>query len=116
MVPVVIGHCLGVVSRLLVPSSLILPSSSSPSSLSPHRHINVLPPPNEHILALRCLLHLPPKTWDQGGKMGEGEMGVVMEGVGSGDAGVRRLVRPFPLLSVDVGCGKVLNVISRKRQ
>lgn len=48
--------------------------------------------------------------------MGEGEMGVVMEGVGSGDASVRRLVRPFPLLSVDVGCGKVLNVISRKRQ
>lgn len=35
-------------------------------------------------------------------------MGVVMEGVGSGDASVRRLVRPFLLLSVDVGCGKVL--------
>lgn len=42
--------------------------------------------------------------------MGEGEMGVVMEGVGSGDASVRRLVRPFLLLSVGV---EKLNVISQ---
>nr|KIR84226.1 hypothetical protein I308_05641 [Cryptococcus tetragattii IND107] len=94
MVPVVIGHCLGVVSRLLVPSSFASSSSSSSSS-SPrrdtHTHTSVLPPPNEHVLALQCLLHLPPKAWDQGGKMGEREMGVVMEGVGSGDASVRRL-------------------------
>ncbi|KJD99639.1 hypothetical protein I311_06774 [Cryptococcus gattii NT-10] len=95
VVPVVIGHCLGVVSRLLVPSSLASSSSSSSSHhgyTHTHTHTNVLPPPNEHVLALRCLLHLPPQTWDQGGKMGEGEMGVVMEGVGSGDASVRRLM------------------------
>ncbi|OXG23626.1 hypothetical protein J008_03696 [Cryptococcus neoformans] len=97
MVPAVIGHCLGVVSRLLIPSSFPSTSSSSSSSTSAHRptrthtFTNILPPPNEHILALRCLLLLPPQTWDRGGKMGEEEMGVVMEGVGSGDASVRRL-------------------------
>lgn len=103
MVPAVIGHCLGVVSRLLVPSSFPSTSSSSstPANKSTHTHTHthtqtsVLPPPNEHVLALRCLLLLPPQTWDRSEKMGEGEMGVVMEGVGSGDTSVRRLVRLF---------------------
>lgn len=99
MVPAVIGHCLGVVSRLLVPSSFPSSSSSSstPANKSTHTHTqtSVLPPPNEHVLALRCLLLLPPQTWDRSEKMGEEEMGVVMEGVGSGDTSVRRLVRLF---------------------
>lgn len=50
--------------------------------------------------------------------MGEEEMGVVMEGVGSGDASVRRLVRPFLSLSMGmwgVGCVKAKCLISRKK-
>ncbi|WVQ81698.1 hypothetical protein IAT38_003823 [Cryptococcus sp. DSM 104549] len=64
----------------------LLRSPTSPgSSNSPPE----LPSPNEHVLALRCLSLLPTASWD--GALGEGEMGVIMEGVNSSDDTIRRL-------------------------
>ncbi|OCF33953.1 hypothetical protein I316_04299 [Kwoniella heveanensis BCC8398] len=74
----VTDHCLRHISRVLL-SDTVPSSSTSPPPL---------PRPNDHILALRCLMNLPRDTWD--GKLGENEMGVIMEGVNSADSAIRR--------------------------
>lgn len=61
--------------------SLLQPTNSSSSTL---------PPPNDHILVLRCLALLPLNTWD--GKLGEEEMGSIMRGLESPDDSVRKAV------------------------
>ena len=66
-------------------STLLLPSASSSTSS--------FPPPNDHVLALRCLLVLSQHLWD--GLLGEAEMGVIMEGLNSPDDTIRRLVRAY---------------------
>ncbi|WVQ76389.1 hypothetical protein IAR50_006055 [Cryptococcus sp. DSM 104548] len=77
---------------------LYQPSSSSSS----RRHATPqTPSPNDHILALRCLMLLPRESWD--GKLGEEEMAVIMEGVNSVDDSVRRLtIRLLDSLSRDL--------------
>ncbi|TYJ54240.1 hypothetical protein B9479_005084 [Cryptococcus floricola] len=75
---------------------LYQPSPSSHGHLTPQT-----PSPNDHILALRCLMLLPRESWD--GKLGEGEMGVIMEGVNSVDTSVRRsTIRLLESLSPDL--------------
>ena len=64
-------------------SMILLPTSSGSTSS--------VPPPNSHILALRCLLALPHHLWD--GQLREAEMNVIMEGLNGPDSTIRRLVR-----------------------
>lgn len=73
--------CLSVVSTLLHPPDT--PSSSSaPTSTSI--------PPNDHVLALRCISILPKRIWES--ELGEVEMGNIMEGVNHADPTIRKLV------------------------
>lgn len=48
------------------------------------------PPPNQHVLVLRCLSILPVTMWD--GQLGEEEMVIIMEGLNSPDDTIRRAV------------------------
>ena len=65
-------------------SHLLLPPDPSGSSYP------TVVPANDHILAVRCLAALPRGTWD--GKLGEAEMGVIMQGTQHEDESVRRAV------------------------
>ncbi|WVQ97544.1 hypothetical protein IAU59_004658 [Kwoniella sp. CBS 9459] len=78
VLPDATNDCLRHISRLL------LHDSDSSSSTGPPP----LPKPNDHILALRCMMSLPREAWD--GKLGQAEMGVIMEGVNSADNAIRR--------------------------
>lgn len=70
-------------ARIILDSlvSLLRPDTSSSTTL---------PPPNDHLLVLRCLASLPVSSWD--GQLQDDEMGTVMRGLESGDEGVRRAV------------------------
>lgn len=63
-------------------TDLLIPSSSSSTS--------ALALMSNHILALKCFTVLPKEVWD--GKLGEGEMEVLMEGLNSPDDYVRSMV------------------------
>nr|ODN85911.1 hypothetical protein L203_04410 [Cryptococcus depauperatus CBS 7841] len=90
VLPSIIPCCLEQISDIIHP----------PSFTSSHT-VHQLPSANEHVLALRCLLLLPVKTWD--GKLDEAGMGVIMEGVNSADGTIRRLtIRLLNTLSQDI--------------
>lgn len=67
-------------------STILSPPHSSSARPNPG------PKPNLHVLVLRCLDTLPISFWD--GRLGDAEMGVIMEGINSLDDTVRRAVRP----------------------
>ena len=69
-------QCVSLVSRLLVPST----SNST---------IPVIPRPNDHVLALKCLAHLTPSAWDS--VFGQSEMAAIMEGINNVDDTIRKL-------------------------
>ncbi|WVF70367.1 hypothetical protein IAT40_005157 [Kwoniella sp. CBS 6097] len=84
-------HCLAQISHL------ILRDTSQSSSTGPPP----LPKPNDHVLALKCLMNLPRRVWD--GKLGEREMSVIMEGVNSADDAIRRTtIRLLDTLSAEL--------------
>ncbi|GFZ48929.1 hypothetical protein JCM24511_06678 [Saitozyma sp. JCM 24511] len=76
-----VDPCFHLVSRLLSPTA---PASSS---LSPTASV-LAPAPDDHVLALRCLEQLKDEAW--GGRMGERQMGAVMQGLNSPDNTIRR--------------------------
>lgn len=65
-------------------STIISPASSSSSRLPS------APQPNSHALVLRCLDVLPVSMWSE--RLGELEMGIIMEGLNSTDDTIRRAV------------------------
>lgn len=62
---------------------------SPPQTSSSVSHVG--PKPNLHVLVLRCLDILPVTLWD--GRLGDTEMGLIMEGLNSSDETIRRAVR-----------------------
>lgn len=76
----VLERCADCVARLL----------ASPAGSSSSHRIK----PNDHVLALRCLVLLPLSAWEE--RFEETEMGVLMEGLNSADPTIRSLVnRPL---------------------
>jgi AP-4 complex subunit epsilon-1 len=73
--------------------SAALRSPDTSTSLMPYT-----PRPNLHVLVIRCFYSLPLDIWD--GKLGDQEMGVLMEGLNSSDDTIRRSVNAaLPKLS-----------------
>ncbi|WVR04238.1 hypothetical protein IAU60_001238 [Kwoniella sp. DSM 27419] len=90
LAPAISPRCLAGIRQLVRPPDPAA-STSGPA----------LPSPNDHALALQCLLVLAPGTWD--GRLGEAEMSVIMQGVNSADDTIRRMtVRLLNGLSPDL--------------
>lgn len=88
-------------------STILSPSQTSSSNSQPG------PKPNLHVLVLRCLHSLPVIFWD--GRLGDVEMGVIMEGLNSPDETIRRAVRPAmsPISITQLTTPQTLRLLSK---